>query len=200
MSARLLLELALRVLGFWYLLYSVDNLMATISLHMAFQGKPPGANIPVSYHLLMLAVHAAIGPLLIGFAPRIAASFYASQLELDSSVIHIGPRDVYRIACFVLGVYLLVDIAAPLSRILLTALQNPHFVWANGQLVIDSLVVAVKVAAGLFLAFGSMPISKFFSNTADPVSIPPHRLTMMMMITMLAIFAGMLTLLRVVVR
>ncbi len=196
MSARLILEVALRVLGFWFLLYSVDNLVNTVAVHIAFQGKPPGVGLPVSAHLLMLTVHVGVGPLLIYLAPTISAWFYAPRCDNDSNVIHVGPRDVYRIACFVLGAYLLVQTAAPASRIALTAIRDPRFVWTKGQLVSDALVLAVNTSAGLFLVFGSMPISKYLSNSTDAVGIPPHRLTLGMMIAMLAVFAIILALLR----
>jgi hypothetical protein len=170
--------------------------MATAAIHVAFQGKPPGVSLPVSAHLLMLAIHVGVGPLLICFAPRISAWFYTPRSDIDSNAIRVGPRDVYRIACFVLGVYLLVQTAAPVSRIALAAIQDPRSVWMQGQLVNDALVVAVNTSAGLFLIFGSMPISKFLSNTTDAVGVPPHRLTIIMMITMLGVFAGILALLR----
>ena len=95
-----------------------------------------------------------------------------------------------------LGAYLLVQTAAPASRIALTAIRDPRFVWTTGQLVSDALVLAVNTSAGLFLVFGSMPISKYLSNSTDAVGIPPHRLTLGMMIAMLAVFAIILALLR----
>ncbi len=175
MSARILLEVALRILGLWFLFTSVNILTTTVSLYMTNiwgSGNVDMTNYLVAYGV-NFAVQFAIGLGAIRYAPVVAARFYPAEADDDKSPTRIGPGDLYHTACFVLGVYLLVSTAGPAGRFMIASMQGG---WGQNQVASEAFTMLVNWAAGIFLIFGSRRIGELTSSLRyDPEAIPKQR-------------------------
>lgn len=200
MSARLLFEVALRVLGIWLLVNSVNTLILTASSHLASQSNsmvPGWENYLVAYAMTFV-VQSVLGVVLLYFAPNIAALFYQAVIENDATndpSIRIGPGDVYHIACFVLGAYLLVQTAEPASQLVIAAIRETP--WMRGQLASTSVRLVAYAVSGIFLVFGSRSISRLLSNLRyDPETIFNQQVSIAMLLILLVVIAVVLAILR----
>ena len=133
MSARLLLEVTLRVLGLWALYMALTDAVDFAAVMLPVYGSGAVGGVPpgwLSDYVGRSLVHCLLGTLLIWWAPRIAARFYPAGVSEAEVHLNVGPGDVYRIACFVLGLYLLVNTAQPASRLVAAAMQGA---WSGRQ-------------------------------------------------------------------
>ncbi len=197
MSARLLLEVALRVLGLWFALHSVITLaaIAPIYLSTVWDSSIPNMTAYLVTTGVTSIVRFALGAALICWAPGIAARFYPPDAESEEPRIRVGPGDVYRTACFVLGVYLLVQIVQPASRLVIAGFQRPYADWQPSRLAGDAMTTIVYTVVGMFLVFGSNKIGEWFSNLRydpnrnDPNTIPKPQFTIAAILILVVIFA-----------
>ena len=157
MTARLLFEVALRILGLIFLFSAVFTLTTIMSWYFA---TVPTAGIDVETYLMLtcitVAVHLALGVVLIWWAPCIAARFYPPDSLLPDATSpqpqrRVGPGDVYHTACFVLGVCLLVEGVQSAGKFTIQAFS---VVWQPSQLAHFAVSAIVFTASGLLLIFG----------------------------------------------
>jgi len=183
MSGRLLFEIALRVLGVWFFLTSINSLLLTLSLY--FDGAPG------SYWLGYAATFVAqlmLGVMLVVFAPAMAARFYPSVSDIVEPRMAVGPGDIYRTACFVLGVYLLVQTAEPAASLAIAVVQD----WQGEDFAVVAVRAIVYAASGLLLVFGSRRIAEILSNLGyDPDTIPKQQFSIVMLL-IAVVFVGVL--------
>lgn len=113
MPARLLLEVTIRVLGLWSLYSAVASLAQSAGMTLSVIGMvgPPTRWLFVGQVVVPFVVQCFLGAMLIWWAPRIAARFYPAGANEAEVRLSVGPGDVFRIACFILGVHLLLTAA-----------------------------------------------------------------------------------------
>lgn len=197
MSARLLIEVALRVLGLWFLLNSVVTMTETASWHLA---NVLAGGSDVGTHFLVLsgvavAVQLALGVMLIRWAPGMAARFYPPDAEKPEPQIRVGPGDIYQTACFVLGVYLLVRGVESVGRLAIGALSFSP----GPQLASVAVSAMVYTASGLLLIFGSRRIGQLVSNLRyDPDSIPQQQFSLKLLLIITGLVAVILGVIRMI--
>jgi hypothetical protein len=201
MSARILFEVALRVLGVWLFFSAVSSLTSLVSFYLTnVPGLSPGM---LSYNMMSYFVTSTasffmellMSGALIFAAPRIAARFYPRKAEDQELRVAVGPGDVYRTACFVLGAYFLVRTAEPAGRLVGAGLSGRVFFQAS-QLA-DALTAMVYVASGILLVFGSRKISQLLSNLRyDPDTIPAQRFSLAVLMILLFLCAIVLGVIR----
>ncbi len=191
MSARLLLEISLRVLGLW-LVFKIVALAMVVPLFMSNIWSSVGSDstLYILFYILPTALQVVLGAALTYCAPRIAAVFYPPHAETERLQINVGPGDVYRTASFVLGAYLLVHAVQPACRLVVAGFRGIPGGWQESQLVVDAVTMIVNTAAGTLLVFGSNWIGKFLSNLRyDPDTIPKQQISIAAMLVLILLFA-----------
>lgn len=187
MSARLLLEVTLRVLGLWSLYTAIGNVATYVSF--LWDSTTPGLSQWLAPIVVGFVVQCILGITLIWWAPWIAARFYPAAANEAVVHLNVGAGDVYRVACFVLGVYLLVGTAQPASRFVAAAMAGPSS-WSRPQIISDAVATLVYAAAGIVLVFRSEGIGRFLSSLRyDPDRIPKPQFTLLMLL-LLMLFVG----------
>jgi hypothetical protein len=193
MSARLLLEVAIRVIGLWLVFTTISGLPTTalLILPVIWSTAPPSSLLPsIIAFGVSIIVQGVFGALLAWWAPWIASRFYARGSEEVQVHLAVGPGDVYRIACFVLGVYLLVHTTEPASRLAATLIQGTPANWRLGQGVADSVATVVYAATGIVLIFGSRRIGEMLSHLRyDPDTIPKQQISLAILLSLVVLFA-----------
>jgi hypothetical protein len=203
MSARLLFEVALRILGMWYVFASIVGLASTVASWQLIAGSIGGQNVGgyVLLEALILAVQLAMSVALIRWAPAIAARFYPADSSLPDaenpeSRLRVGPGDVYHTACFVLGAYLLVQGVKSAGEMTIGAVS---FGSQANQLARAAVIAIVDTASGLLLIFGSRGIAQFLSNLRyDPDSIPRQQFSIKLLLIITFIVAVILGVIRMI--
>ena len=181
MSFRILLEIVLRIMGFWLLLTAIPDLTTTSSFFLtALWGPQPNLPNFVLGSVAGIVARLVVGAVLVFWSPAIAARFYPEDSESPELEVAIGPGDVYRTACFVLGAYLLVSIAPPVGRLLSAAFRGtPLSGSMAGSLAGDLVTAVVYASVGLLLVFGSRRIADMLANLRyDPDTIPRQQLSL----------------------
>lgn len=196
MSARILLEVTLRILGLWFIFTSVNTLTTTVSFYWSGGwGASVGADMTsiVIAHCVSIAVQVAIGLGLIVCAPSMAARFYREEADAGESPVRVGPGDIYHTACFVLGAFVLINTAAPLGRLVIARFRGID----QGWMANDIFTIVVHTAAGILLIFGSRRISELMSSLRhDPESIPKQRLGVSNLLTLIVFFGLLIGVIR----
>jgi hypothetical protein len=176
MTARLLLEVLIRVLGLWYVVAMVSGLAAAVFVAV------PGSRDSIPLHWTLsygaaIIVQGVLGVALLLGAPRIARRFYGRRTEDAEIRLAVGPGDVYRIACFVLGVYLLVQTAEPASRfaagVTESVVTGMPLNWQTGGIVPYAIMTLVYGGAGVVLVFGSERFARLFFDMRDQPGTDP---------------------------
>lgn len=191
MSARLVTEVALRVMGLWLVAAAIGAFADSLYFFL------PGTLNQGTLWMVMMFAGASVsrglvGGALIYWAPAIAAQWYPPDARADSTMASVGPGALYRVACLVLGVYVLLRAAEPGTRLIVNTFRG-------GQLnaAVDAGVTLIYVAAGVFLVFGSQRLATFFSNLYyDPDTIPKQRLSIAILLVVILLFAVFLALTR----
>ncbi|MCI0333153.1 MAG: hypothetical protein L0228_08020 [Planctomycetes bacterium] len=196
MSARLLLEVALRILGLWLLASTISTVTFMASWYVADGGATGGVGLNYLVSTGAYAVvQSALGIALIRWAPNISARFYPSDVQESEPQIHVGPGDIYHTACFVLGVYLLVlgvDFSGKL------AIEGLSTGWGN-QLASAAVSAIVYTASSLLLIFGSRRIGQLVSNLQyDPDSIPQQQFSLRLLLIITVLVAVILGVIRLI--
>ena len=170
MSARLLLEVALRILGIWFIVAALNALATTAAMYQS--GGWGGSSGEVSRWFfasgVSIVVQFALGLGLIICAPVFAARFYREQTDAAESQVRVGPGDIYHIACLVLGAFVFISAAEPAGRIVNAGFQGQKYRIAG-----DAFTMIVYMSSGILLVFGSRRIGELLSSLRyDPESIP----------------------------
>jgi hypothetical protein len=195
MSAKLLLEVALRILGLWLLFSALPGLASSVPWFIGEAFATSGGK----FHYLAstgisFIVQALLGLVALYWAPNISARFYPSDIEAPQSPIRIGPGDFYHTACFVLGVYFLVRGAVAGGQAATTALAEGSRNSAT-LIFVSGLVFATF---GLFLVFGAGRIGQFISSIQyDPDSIPRQQFSLKLILIVTVLIAVMMGVIRV---
>jgi hypothetical protein len=192
MSARLLLEVALRLLGFWFLFDSIVNTVTSAAWYMAAAGAVGGFE---AYYLSRLGAYLAVTlPLslvLIRWAPNIAIRFYPVDLQISEPQARIGPGDLYHTACFALGAYLLVRGIEFTGQLAIAAVTS------RGELSNMAVGAMIYTLSGLLLIFGAREIGQFFTNLRyDPDSIPQQQFSLKLLLIITVAVAVILVVIR----
>jgi hypothetical protein len=201
MPKRALVEVAIRLLGLWSAFTAVTGLV-DVAASCLITGWGTTPSFP--RQLLLLSGVAAVvpgllGAMLIGWAPWIAARFYPADPNDVQIHVNVGAGDVYHVACFVLGVYLLVHTTQPVCRLVAAGMTGAQSTWSRGQMAADAITAAVSLATGLVLVFGSQRISQFLSNLRyDPDTIPKQQVSLALLLLAILVFAVILGVIRAV--
>ena len=196
MSARLLLEIGLRVLGFWFFFTAFNGLieMAAVLLRV---GNLPGQTDYILVSGAPTVVQVFLGAAFVVWAPVIAGWFYpqqGEQREHSEPQRAVGAGDIYRTACFVLGAYLLVAASDPAGKLLSAAFARN---WRSQELIANTVPLIIYACGGLLLLFGSRPIADLFSNLQyDPDTIPQQRMSIAMLLVVMVVIAAVLGVVR----
>ena len=199
MSARLLFEVALRVLGVWFLFYSVNTLTMALASYLHLRASPMASQSEVILVATVVspAIQVVVGAALVFFAPAVAAWFYPRAVEDEEErSIRVGPGDVYRTACFVLGAYLLVQAAEPAGRLVIAAIRGLQ-PWMQADLAITTVRLFAFASGGVLLVFGSRRISELMLNLRyDPDTIPKQQVSIAMLLVLIVVFGIILAVVR----
>jgi hypothetical protein len=157
MSTRILLIVAIRLMGLAYVFTAINGLLGTMVFLSALCGSPGlpslGFRAQSVTAIGAAVIRGLLGGLLVWITPRIATRFCAAGCENVPLQLNVGPGDVYRLACFVLGVYLLLNSAKLLGRLMATGMQGAQSTASRGQLI------ASAIAVGFALSCHSQDIS-----------------------------------------
>ena len=207
-SARNLLTVALQVFGFWLVCTSVILLPKIAGYLMyAFQSAGRSGTDPVEVLVMMILQLGA--PLVVGIgvivlAGRISRRFYpASDRTTDPIAFgHVGAGDLYHIASFVMGVYMLIQAVAPGVRSLAGSMGGGPFSmepWGQRGFH-DMITAAIYGMSGLILIFGARGIAQaMVSVPRDSDELPLPQFSIRSLLILAAAFAVVLGVLRAVV-
>jgi hypothetical protein len=207
-SARNLLTVALQVFGFWLVCRAIIALPQVAAYAMyAFQSPSPSGTGPmlgISMMAVQLGAPLVVGIGVILLAGRISGRFYpASDRTADSITFgRVGAGDLYRIASFLLGVYMLIQAVGPGVSFFGTTMRGEPLAfetWAQGG-VNNLITAAVYSLSGLVLIFGSRGIAQAMAavpRDSDQVPLPQFSIRMLLILGV--VFAVVLGVLRTVV-
>lgn len=207
-SARNLLTVALQILGLGLVCMSITALPSIGHYAVyAFQSSNTLGIDPVFAVLMMVMQLGA--PLVVGIgtillAGRIARRFYPPCDSTSDSIAFgtVGAGDLYHIASFVMGVYMLIQAVERGVRFLEGTMRGIPFAmepWAEGG-VNDMITAAVYSVAGLVLIFGGRGIAQAMAavpRDSDEVPVPQFSIRMLLILGVA--FAVVLGVLRAVV-
>jgi hypothetical protein len=197
MSTRILLEVSIRFLGLWSVFTAINGLVvAPFYMPSIWGSAQPGPLIAACiFSTVAASVQGLLGAMLIGWAPRIAARFYPAGPEEIELHLKIGPGDLYHVACFVLGAYLLVQAAEPACRLAIAGMRGMS--WDRGSLIAWAITAMVDAAAGIVLLFGSRRIGQLFSNLRyDPDTIPKQQVSLAFLLLLVLVVTLILGVIR----
>lgn len=198
MSARVVFEVGVRLIGFWLVVHGVQTLVHMISVwNTTHVRQNLNAEFILSY-LGLSASYGLVGAASLYFAPQISRRVYPETDPDTLTPSQVGPGDVYRIACFVLGVYLFVtNVPHPLTTLVIAAVQGQIFRLGSDLLALNLVLVLVNVVISVLLIFGAKPVSELLTNLRyDPDTIPQQRITIAMLMIVMLIFAATLAIVR----
>jgi hypothetical protein len=131
-----------------------------------------------------------LGGALVYGAPAVAGRFYPRDSLNEESRLAVGPGDIYRTACFVLGAYLLVSTARPAGLLVSNAVSGS---WQPNQLAAEAVTAVVYMFSGLLLVFGSHRIAEMLSSLRyDPDTVPRQQISLAMLLIVLVLIAVVL--------
>lgn len=186
MPARLLFEIAIRVLGLWSAVVAASSLAGVVCyLYPGMSGSLGPGSIPdvIIAYGVPICVQGLLGIMLIWRGPWLAARFYPANSGDAQIQLNVGSGDVHRIACCVLGIYFLVHAAEPGSRFVVDLIQKT---WPSDTTVINGVVAAAYTAAGVLLVFGARHLGQLLSNLRyDPDTIPRQQISLAVLLGMI---------------
>jgi hypothetical protein len=195
MKARLLLEVAIRLLGLWMSFESFVEGVAFLSyMPGLLGGQVPGAE----YYLVTVAVSVVakvvVGVIALIKAPRIASWIYPDESGDSEIALGVRPGDLYHIACFILGTYFLVhgvSLAAQSSFELVNGFASDRF-------VSRLLTFLVYFGSGLLLVFGGRRIAEWMAAIKyDPDSVPKQQFSIRLLLIVTFVVALILSIVRI---
>jgi hypothetical protein len=190
MSARLLFEVALRILGVWFVFTALNGIAMAASIYLS--GGLGGTGVdPTRWFFasgISVVVQSAFGLGLILCAANVAARFYPEQVDATESQVRVGPGDIYHIACFVLGAFVFVLAVEPAGRIVNAGLQGQHYRIAG-----DAFTMIVFMSTGILLVFGASRIGKLLSGLRyDPDSVANQQFSVKILLILTGLVAVLL--------
>ncbi len=204
MSARCLLEVAIRVLGLWLVVTSIGVALAMLSYLLSMWiPATPGSLRPryLTPQFLAVGLQGLFGIVLTWRAPWIAEWFYPPEPDEDRILLNVSPGDAYRIASFLFGVFLLVHVPEPTVRLIVAAMNETIWGNASAKTAADAISAGVYLVAGLGLLFGSRGIGQMLSSIRyDPDRIPRQQISLWTILAAIAAFAVVLGLVRLMTR
>lgn len=192
MSTRQIVEVTFRVLGLWFLFTAISTFTGGGVLYMldSISTDPHAMNYLVT-SFSIFGVQSILGIATIYWAPAAARWFYPQVEDSQKAQWQVGPRDIYRTACFVLGAYFLVQAAHTGAQLTVEAVRVPAagILLPSGWLR-ETVQLAVYSIAGLLLGFGSEPISNVLTNLRyDPDTIPKQQFSLTILLVAIVFVA-----------
>jgi len=184
---------ALRVLGFWLVCRSVIALPQIAAYVMyAFQSPGSFGTDPVFAVLMMvlqLGAPLVVGMGMIVLAGRISRRLYPSSAPTADPIAfgRVGAGDLYYVASFMMGIYILIQAVAPAVSVLSEAMGGDPFSvepWINDG-VHGMITVAIYSVSGLFLIFGARGIAHAMAavpRDSDEVPLPQFSIRMLLIL------------------
>jgi len=204
MPARGLMIVALRILGIWLLVSSIAEGLLTAAFWTTSSSSLPGQAVWSQWLALALALLVkpvlAIG--LIYWARLFSYRFYPKEEEESTELTFgkIGSGDLYRIACFILGVYVVVQALPYLVRITVSLFEK-SMTWNATRIGEAVLLICAYGALSLFLILGSRGVARFMNSLRhDPDEIPNPQFTVRLLLAGILFMAVIFSLLRLLVR
>ena len=207
-SASNLLTVTLRILGFWLVFRSIIMLPSiVVYATQAFRPSNSFGMDPIT--IILMIVLQLVSPLVVGIgvillAGRISRRFYPPSDRAAGSIAFgaVGAGDLYHIASFMMGVYVLIQAVGPAVRFLAGAMGAGPFAmepWAQGG-VSDMITAAVYSVSGLALVFGGPGIAQaMVAVPRDSDEVPVPQFSIRMLLILAVAFAIVLGVLRAVV-
>lgn len=188
MAARELLIVALRVLGIWYLAWILPSLswaagalltMSSASNAVVVQPVNPFTSAAwICLQAMTAALYLLLGAGLVFGAPRIARMFYPVGEQDDDARISFGPvtaQDVYRIAAFLLGIYVLIQGICFAMQTVVQLLQRG---WQSGfgTAPYTAIRAGIYLACGTALVFGGRGLGELLGRLRpDTEDVPAQQ-------------------------
>ena len=211
MNARELFVVLLRVVGLFFLLWAIEGLpvavgQAVVFLQQrAFLQQSAGGPQAAWYMVWMVSyattpiVRAIVGFVLLVSAPRIGSWFYPHRSEETEppNAASVGAGDVYRVASFLLGAYMLVLAVPPAARVA-TVLMGDSRTGPGGYGFLPDLVQAcVFSVCAVGFMFGASGIAQLLERLRyDPEKVPPRQFSLRLLLLILVGVALILGLIR----
>lgn len=199
MSARQIVEVALRLLGLWFVFTAISTFSAGGALYMLDSiSTDPQALKYLITTFSIFGVQTVLGIATIYWAPAVARLSYPESVDSQNAEWRVGPGDIYRTACFVLGAYFLVQAANSGTLLAISSVRAP----AAGNLLPggwlrETAQLAVYAISGLLLVFGSQSISDVLVNLRyDPDSIPKQQFSLTVLLVAIVFAAIIMGLIR----
>jgi hypothetical protein len=159
MTPREMLALALRVLGFWVLIYAVGNMAWLVATFTRGGASSWEFVSPV----IGILGYSAVTACFLLFAPWIASWFYGQEAVRPTSGVTAG--EIYEISAKLLGVYSFLSAIPSASKILVELIAPSAWLvrWENinRQAVIEFTAYFI---AGVLLIVGSKRIRAMFAT------------------------------------
>ena len=184
MTARDLLTLALRVMGFWVIIRALGLLdYACLVVFSVFDTPevPAGVSYATDAPLYMIVTALAdpvitgcLGILLLLFAPRMSARFYPTTAasSSDTNVVAWKVADVYRVGVQLMGIYALL-LAIPLL------VRDTSWLFSRDRLEpVTAHGISGMITGGLYLAcsvvlvYGSRNVAEWLSSVRHVPETP----------------------------
>ncbi len=195
---------ALRVMGLWFIFGGICLIPMAVSTF--FWG--PQGSMTAGQHLWLslsgmipVAVRIVVGVLVVAFSGWIVSKFYPPPAA-DSGEIRfgkVGAGDLFRIACFVLGIYAMlqaVPSAVRLADELMAA--GPH---TGGRVIQDAVHTGIYLVSGLILVFGAKGIARWMASLRyDADTVPKQQVSLLFLMGIVLLIAIVLGLMRSVFR
>jgi len=170
MNAKVILTLALRLMGFWVLLWAVAQMVsvvAIISSTSATGAWPQGESNSLIASGFALVAYASFAAVLLLFAPAIATWFSTETAPSapDAAAHTITVRDVYIIAARLLGLYSLLSAIPGAQRLAQAMLDYRFYSGPAREFTWASFVEAsVYLVGGALLIIFAVGIADVFSR------------------------------------
>lgn len=186
MTARQLMEVALRVLGVWFVAQAVFDTAQWAASYSFFPGTM-GVTQAAFFAAAVIvgAVQLALGIALIFVASRIANRFYANEPAAEGApsrigLSQIGPGHLYHVASYLLGAYFLVYGIQAAAALAIRAMSSSV---PADQMATPGTTAVVYIGSGLLLIFGARRIAEMLSLVRyDPDSIPQQQFSLKLLL------------------
>jgi hypothetical protein len=196
MTARQLMEVALRVLGVWFVVHAViSGAQAIASMNLIL----PATGFSLSAYLIAVeavaAVQLGLGLVLVFGGPRIASHFYRDEPVANHVPSRIGPGDLYHVASYLLGVYFLVQGLEACAAIAFRLLSGKV---PSNLRAYPEMAAIISTVSGLLLIFGARRIAEMLSLLRhDPDSLPRQQFSLKLLLGITFAIAMVLGLYRI---
>lgn len=205
MHARNLMIVALQVLGVAFVVAILHELVLVIPWIVQgwLSGLPAATNWWSAIDVvLVLLVRVGFCMAMIVLARPIAYWFYPAnpQGEADQSgeltFGNVGAGDLYRIACFAMGIYVLVAAVSAAAGVLVQTMRGSPF-WDTIAIQSGIVQLAVLIPLSACLIFGSRGVAQALSRLSyDPDAVPNPQFALRTILILTAAVAVLLAVLR----